>query len=101
MHPSHSVAAIGPAEDYVRDHLQNGIWAANSPIGRLIDNGGYILSIGVGHDRSTAYHLAEIAIARCLDSFGSLDKIVDADGQVQTVPGLAGATANARRILAS
>ena len=91
LHPSHSVAAIGPrAEDYVRDHLQNGIWAPDSPIGRLIDSGGYILSIGVGHNRTTAYHLAEIELgAPCLDSFGSRDKIISSDGKVQTVPGLA------------
>jgi aminoglycoside N3'-acetyltransferase len=91
LHPSHSVAAIGPrAEQYLRDHLTNGVWAADSPIGRLMEAGGYVLSIGVGHDRSTAYHLAEISLkAPCLDSFGSVDHVIDDDGQVRPVRGLA------------
>ena len=91
LHPSHSVAAIGPrADHYLRDHLTNGVWSAQSPIGRLIHDGGYILSIGVGHDRSTAYHVAEISLdVSCLDSFGSIDRIIAADGKVQIVRGLA------------
>ncbi len=91
MHPSHSIAAIGPgADDYLRDHLTHGVWAPESPIGRLIEASGFILSIGVGHDRSTAYHLAEISLSvPCLDSFGSVDRIVQSDGQVEMVRGLA------------
>jgi aminoglycoside 3-N-acetyltransferase-4 len=90
-HPSHAVAAIGPrAAEYLADHLQNGIWAANSPIGRLVDAGGCILSLGVGHDRSTVYHVAEISLdVSCLDSFGSRDAIIQSDGTLRTVPGLA------------
>ncbi len=91
IHPSHSVAAIGPrADDYLRDHLVHGIWADESPIGRLVRRGGYILSIGVGQDRSTAYHLAEIAMkVPCLDSFGSVDRIAGPKGDIQIVRGLA------------
>ncbi|HWE94106.1 MAG TPA: AAC(3) family N-acetyltransferase [Tepidisphaeraceae bacterium] len=91
LHPSHSVAAIGlRAEHYLRDHITNGVWSADSPIGRLMEAGGHVLSIGVGHDRSTAYHLAEISLkAPCLDSFGSVDRIVDADGHMRSVPSLA------------
>lgn len=91
LHPSHAVAAIGRrAAEYVADHLKNGVWAENSPIGRLIHGGGYVLSIGVGHDRSTAYHVAEISLGvPCLDQFGSVDRIVDGDGRIQEVAGLA------------
>jgi len=91
LHPSHSVAAIGPrADEYLCDHLTHGVWSENSPIGRLIRNNGFILSIGVGHDRSTAYHVAEISLnVPCLDPFGSTDRIVNPDGRVQVVPGLA------------
>jgi aminoglycoside 3-N-acetyltransferase len=91
LHPSHAVAAIGRrAAEYVADHLTNGIWAENSPIGRLIHGGGYVLSIGVGHERSTAYHVAEISLGvPCLDQFGSVDRIVDAEGCVKEVAGLA------------
>jgi aminoglycoside N3'-acetyltransferase len=91
LHPSHSVAAIGPrAAEYLADHLTHGVWSDKSPIGRLIQNDGHILSIGVGHDRSTAYHLAEISLnVPCLDQFGSVDRIMQPDGKVEAVRGLA------------
>ncbi len=91
LHPSHSVAAIGPrAAEYLADHLTNGVWSANSPIGRLVHGDGYILSIGVGHDRTTAYHIAEISLnAPCLDQVASTDKIVDPNGTIRPVPALA------------
>jgi aminoglycoside 3-N-acetyltransferase len=91
LHPSHAVCAIGPrAEEWCAGHLHNSIWAANSPIGHLIESGGYILSLGVDHNATTAYHLAEIALGvPCLDQFGSRDRIVTPDGHVQQVAGLA------------
>ena len=91
LHPTHSVAAIGRrAEEYCRDHLEVGIWEQDSPIGRLLHGGGYILSLGVKHDSSTAYHVAEISVpCGCLDAFGNVDRVVGVDGQVREVPGLA------------
>jgi aminoglycoside 3-N-acetyltransferase len=91
LHPTHAVAAIGPkAHAWCQDHLTNGIWAADSPIGRLVHQGGYILGLGVDHNASTAYHVAETSMpAPCLDAFGSRHRIVAPDGTVQTVPGLA------------
>ena len=50
-HPTHAVAAIGPqARHYCRGHLEAGIWAADSPIGKLVHSGGYILALGTPHD---------------------------------------------------
>jgi aminoglycoside 3-N-acetyltransferase len=91
QHPSHAIAAIGPnAKAWCEGHLENGIWAANSPIGHLIESGGYVLSLGVDHNTTTAYHLAEIALkVPCLDQFGSVDRIVMPDGSVKDVRGLA------------
>jgi aminoglycoside N3'-acetyltransferase len=91
LHPTHAVAAIGPkAEEYCRGHLEAGIWAADSPIGRLIHGGGYILSLGVTHEASTAYHVAEISLpCGCIDQFGHTDRVVMPDGTVQEVRGLA------------
>lgn len=91
LHASHAVAAIGArAVEYVADHLRNGVWAQSSPIGRLIHGGGYVLSIGVGHERSTAYHIAEISLAApCLDQFESVDRIVDETGAMREAAGLA------------
>ncbi len=91
LQPTHPVAAIGPrAEAYCHGHLENGIWAPDSPIGRLIYGGGYVLSLGVDHNATTAYHVAEIQLpCGCIDSFGNTDRIVRPDGSVQEVPGLA------------
>ena len=91
LHPTHAVAAIGPkAEAFCRDHLGIGIWEQDSPIGRLIHGGGYILSLGVTHDATTAYHVAENSVpCGCIDPFGSNDSIVGPDGKVRRVRGLA------------
>ncbi|MBN1347032.1 MAG: AAC(3) family N-acetyltransferase [Phycisphaerae bacterium] len=91
LHPSHSIAAIGPkAETYCRHHLEVGIWAPDSPIGRLVHGGGYILCLGVTHTRTTAYHVAEISLpCPCIDMFGNTDRLVMPDGKVHDVPGLA------------
>ncbi|MHB9108160.1 MAG: AAC(3) family N-acetyltransferase [Armatimonadota bacterium] len=91
IHPTHPVAAIGPkASEWCRDHLENGIWAQDSPIGRLIHNGGYLLGLGVDNDSCTAYHVAEVSMpCGCLDPFGSRQRVVGADGTVRTVNGFA------------
>ncbi len=90
-HPSHAVAAVGPrAAAYLRDHARHGVWTAASPLGRLVHSGGYVLSLGVDHTRSTVYHIAEMSLgAGCLDAFGSRDDVVGEDGQVIPVPSLA------------
>ncbi len=90
-HTSHAVAAIGPkAAEYCRGHLEVGIWEQDSPIGRLIHDGGYILLLGTEDEVRTAYHVAENAAgAKCCDPFGTRTRIVRPDGAVETVPGLA------------
>ncbi len=91
VHPSHPAAAIGPkAAEWCRDHVEKGIWDRESPIGRLIHGGGYILSLGVDHGASTAYHVAEISMGGpCLDQFGGVGRVVGADGEVRRVPAMA------------
>jgi len=92
VHATHSVAAVGArAGDYCRpDHVFAGIWAPDSPIGRLVRHGGYILLLGVTHDSTTAYHVAEVSLSvGCISSFANTDYIVNANGQVHAVPGLA------------
>lgn len=91
IHPTHALAAIGPkAATWCAGHLEKGVWAEDSPIGRLVHNGGYILGLGVDHTASTAYHVAEISLgAGCLDQFGSSGRVVGPDGEVRTVRGLA------------
>ena len=91
MHPTHAVAAIGPrAAHYCRGHLEAGIWAEDSPIGKLVHGGGYILALGTTHDTSTAYHVAEMSVpCGCIASFANKDQIVREDGSVEEVLGLA------------
>jgi aminoglycoside 3-N-acetyltransferase len=90
MHPTHAVAAIGArAPHYCRDHLETGIWDQESPIGKLIHGGGYILALGVNHQSSTAYHVAEMSVpCGCLDPFANTDRVLLPDGSVKEVLGL-------------
>ncbi len=90
-HPTHAVAACGPrAANYLADHPRHGCWTAESPLGRLVARDGWVLSLGVGHGSSTVYHVAEVSMpAGCLDMFGSGEYVVQTDGAVAEVPGLA------------
>ena len=91
LHPTHAVAAIGPrAEYYCQGHLEAGIWTEDSPIGKLVHGGGYILALGTTHISSTAYHVAEMSVpCGCIASFANKDRIVREDGTVEEVLGLA------------
>ncbi|MCY0880223.1 MAG: AAC(3) family N-acetyltransferase [Firmicutes bacterium] len=60
-HPTHSVAALGPdSGDFLRGHEQ---WstpcAKNSPYGRLVDAGGWVLLLGVDLSSLTLFHAFE------------------------------------------
>ena len=59
-HPANSFCAWGwLAEEITRSHaLENGL-GEKSPLARLYDAGGYVLLLGVGHDRNSSLHLAE------------------------------------------
>ncbi|MHC4914558.1 MAG: AAC(3) family N-acetyltransferase, partial [Planctomycetota bacterium] len=90
VHPTHPVAAIGPkAAEWCAGHVEAGVWGEDSPIGRLIRDGGFILNIAVGHGSSTAHHVAEVATGKCIDQFAGRGRVVDADGRVRQVSSLA------------
>lgn len=91
LHPTHSVTAIGVKADYYcEEHLEVGIWSPKSPIGKLVHEGGYILTLGLSHETSTAYHVAEMSVpCTCINSFGNKDHLVDFNGDVIEVSGLA------------
>lgn len=61
MHPTHSIAAIGKHEEYlVANHEQcETPCSMDSPYGKLVKLGGYILLLGVMHSSSTMLHLVE------------------------------------------
>ena len=60
-HPVRSVAARGPlAEYYVADHDLEDIFGEASPIGKLYKEHGKVLLLGVGYDKNTSLHLADV-----------------------------------------
>ena len=60
LHPSHSVAVIGPqAVELTRDHLSVRAFGIGSPIDRLAQMGGKVLLLGVGHTSHSLIHVAE------------------------------------------
>lgn len=61
IHPTHSVAAIGPqAAHFIAGHPDAATpCGVGSPYLRLARAGGYILLLGVSHDANTTFHSAE------------------------------------------
>jgi aminoglycoside N3'-acetyltransferase len=90
-HPTHAVAAVGPrAEALCRDHGKKGLWTTDSPIGQLVHGNGYVVLLGVDHNATTAYHVAELSVpCGCIDPFGNPYHVVMPDGGVRLVKGLA------------
>ncbi|HOS29781.1 MAG TPA: AAC(3) family N-acetyltransferase [Treponemataceae bacterium] len=59
-HPSSSFCARGRHKDYiVQDDKLDFSQNEQSPLGRFYELGGYILLIGVAHEKNTSLHLAE------------------------------------------
>ena len=83
-HPTHAYAALGPdAQKYTVNSHRSGGWSFDSPLGRLIADGGWILLLGVSQGTSTAQHHGESAgRVKCFgfDTSGGL--IVDDEGEI-------------------
>ena len=63
-HPARSVAAWGKNAEYlVSNHDLSNIFGDGSPIGKLYELDGSVLLIGVGYDKNTSLHLADIRAA--------------------------------------
>ncbi len=59
-HPQSSFAAIGArAALFMCDHADDCHLGEDSPLAKLYESGAWILLLGVGYDRCTAFHLAE------------------------------------------
>jgi aminoglycoside 3-N-acetyltransferase len=59
-HPTHSVTAIGAdAEALCAGHHLVGGLSVDSPLDRLAFSGGWVLLIGVGHNRNSSIHIGE------------------------------------------
>lgn len=60
LHPSHSVAVIGPdAKELTSGHLECRTFGKGSPIDRLAQRGGKVLLLGVDNRSNSAIHVAE------------------------------------------
>lgn len=60
-HPARSVAANGKYADYLtKDHNLSNIFGEGSPIRKLYELNGYVLLIGVGCDKNTSLHPADV-----------------------------------------
>ncbi len=60
-HPARSVAANGRYAEYLtKDHDLSNIFGEGSPIAKLYELDGYVLLIGVGYDKNTSIHLADV-----------------------------------------
>lgn len=60
-HPARSVAAYGKYAKYLTEHHDLGnIFGDGSPIGKLYKLDGYVLLLGVGYDKNTSLHLADV-----------------------------------------
>jgi aminoglycoside 3-N-acetyltransferase len=91
IHPTHSVAGLGPAVDTLlaRHQVDDTPVSENSPYGLMRDYETYILTIGVGLEAVTAIHLPEETIAEdtyvrppatgvvyaCRDRHGTVHKV--------------------------
>ena len=60
-HPARSVAAFGKYAEYLtKDHDLSNIFGEGSPIEKLYELDAYVLLIGVGYDKNTSLHLADV-----------------------------------------
>ena len=60
-HPARSVAANGKHAKYLTEnHDLSNIFGEGSPIAKLYELDGYVLLIGVGYDKNTSIHLADV-----------------------------------------
>lgn len=60
LHPTHSVAVIGPdARELTDGHLKGRAFGMGSPIDRLAERSGKVLLLGVGQTANSTIHIAE------------------------------------------
>ncbi|MFP8890209.1 aminoglycoside N(3)-acetyltransferase [Natrialbaceae archaeon A-CW2] len=85
-HPTHSVAALGPAaEALTAGHELDQSLGRDSPLHRLAQRGGKVLLLGIGHERNSTLHVAE-ALAELPYKTGTNEVLVRKEsGDIGTV----------------
>lgn len=86
INPTHPFAAWGKDhERYTKDHQPTSAMGPDSPLGRLMEDGGYCLLLGVGYRSNTFHHYVETCEgAPCLRLRGEVFPVRLADGTETT-----------------
>lgn len=84
LNPTHPIAAWGAkAEEYTRDHHRQLTVGRGSPLGRLWQDHGYVLLLGVGFGANTFHHTVETSLrSPCLGYRGDAYPVHLPDGRV-------------------
>ena len=81
-HPARSVAAWGHYAQYLTEnHDLSDIFGDSSPVGRLYELDGYVLLIGVGYDKNTSLHLADVRAEYPGKHMVTLNSAIKVNGQ--------------------
>lgn len=85
--PTHAFAAWGSnAERYTAEHRLHSPLGFDSPIYRLMVDGGYCLLIGVDYSKNTFHHCVELCEhVPCLKEYGEAYEMKLSDGTVRSV----------------
>lgn len=89
LHPTHSVAVLGDnAAEFCQGHELVGAVSAGSPLVRLAEMGGWILLVGVGHNRNTTIHSGECFAPSAYHSVPqpSMTAILRVNGEDRVIP---------------
>ncbi len=86
INPTHPFAAWGKDhERYTKDHQATSAMGPDSPLGRLMEDGGYCLLLGIGYRSNTFHHYVETCEgAPCLRLRGEVYPVRLADGTETT-----------------
>lgn len=85
-HPARSFAAVGKYANYLtKDHDLENIFGEGSPIGKLYELNGKVLLIGVGYDKNTSLHLADVRANYPSKHYGKESSAILKDGKRQWV----------------
>ncbi|NOZ20268.1 MAG: AAC(3) family N-acetyltransferase [Planctomycetes bacterium] len=92
-HPTHSVAAVGGrAKEFTEGHESVSALGIGSPMYKAAEAGGYILLVGVTHNRNSSIHVGEVlANAPYLrehfcEAWKRTARVVREDGRIEEIP---------------
>ncbi|MBC7959900.1 MAG: AAC(3) family N-acetyltransferase [Vallitaleaceae bacterium] len=85
-HPARSVAAVGKHAEFItKEHDLANIFGTNSPVDKLYQLDGCVLLIGVGYNKNTSLHLAEVRAHFSSKKFTQESSAILVDGKREWV----------------